>query len=199
MTRRRLTARWLAGKLAVPLAWTVASASAAGWFAAAAVFAWTAASGHAIPGLTGVEHVGEFIIAVADIGAGMVTLVRGSRQADRPARQERRAARRAAKGDRSGVRGWLRGSLRLRGIHDPVAGLPRPVRRMLIAGYWTSTTVLCWQLVAEMLNGFGAGDATSQGQRLAAAVAMLHLVIWCWLASRTLSRRRAGFPLQQGR
>lgn len=199
MSRRRLIATWLAGKVAIPLAWTVVSASAAGWLTAAAVFAWTAASGHAISGLTGVQHVGEFIIAVADTGAGVVTMVRGSRQADWPARQERRAARRAAKGDRSGVRGWLRRSLRLRGVHDTVAGLPRPVRRMLIAGYWTSTVVFCWQLADAMLDGFGAGEATARGQQLAAAVAMFHLVIWCWLACRTLSRRRAGFPLQPGR
>jgi hypothetical protein len=197
VSRRRLIARWLAGKVAIPVASAVAVASAAGWFAAAAVFAWTAASGHAIPWLTGAGAVGEFVIAVADTGAGVVMLVRGTRQADWPARHERRAARRAAKGDRSGVSGWRRPP-RLRGVHDAVAGLPRPVRLMLIAGYWTSAAVFGWQLVAAVLDGFGAGDATAQGQELAAAVAMFHLMIWCWLACRTLSRRRAGLSLPPG-
>jgi hypothetical protein len=167
--------------------------SAAGWIAAAALFVWATASGHAVAGLGGAQKVGEFVLAVADTGAGAVTLVRGLRQADRPTRAERRAAQRAAAtGQRPGVKGWLRRSPRVRWLHDTAARLPRPVGRMLIAGYWTSVAVCCWQLIAAMLGGLAATDSTAQGQQLAASVAMLHLIVWCSLACATLSRRRGG-------
>ncbi len=191
--RRRLVGRWLARKAAIPLAWVVAVASVAGWAAAAAAFSWTLASGHAVLWSAGAEHVGEFVLAVADLGIGLSAFARQPLQSEWAGRLERRAAQRAtAVGQRSGARGLLRRSLRLPGLQDTIAALPRPARRVLIAGYWVSMTVLGWQLVAALLNGFGFGDDAAHAQRLGLSVVMAHLMIWCWLAGRTLSRHRDG-------
>jgi hypothetical protein len=190
--RRRLIARWLISTAAVPLAWVVAIASGVGWAAAAAVFAWTLASGRAVHWPAGALYVGGFVLAMADVGVGLSGLARQSRQSEWAGRQERQAARRAraAAARKPGVTGLLRQPAGLRRMQEAVAALPRPVRQMLVAGYWISLIACGWQLVGAMPSGFGSNDTAAQGQLLAVSIVMIHLIVWCWLACRTLSRRR---------
>ncbi|HXW45014.1 MAG TPA: hypothetical protein VEL03_09515 [Streptosporangiaceae bacterium] len=61
--------------------------------------------------------------------------------------------------------------------------LTGPVRGLLAAGFWTTTLAFAWQ-------GVAVGGAAVQGQQLAAAVWMMHLVVWCSLACRRLRRGR---------
>jgi hypothetical protein len=188
--RRRLIARRLVSKAAVPLAWVVAIASGVGWVAAAGVFAWTFASGRAVPWPAGAEPAGTFVLAIVDLGLGVPALARQSRQSEWAGRQERRAARRAwAAARQPGVTGFVR-SLRFSWLQGTVAALPRPIRQMLVAGYWISLIACGWQLVSTMPSGFGLNDTAAQGQQLAVSIVMTHLIVWCWLACRTLSRRR---------
>jgi hypothetical protein len=175
----------------VPVAWVVAPAAAAGWVAAAGLLAWISASGRPVHWPAGAVYVAGFVLAMADLGLGLSGLARQSPQSEWAGRQERRAWRRArAARQRSGVIGFLRQPAGLRRMQDTVAALPRPVRRMLVAGYWISLIACGWQLVAAMLNGFGLNDTAAQGQQLAVSLVMTHLIVWCWLACRMLSRRR---------
>jgi hypothetical protein len=158
----------------------------------------TLASGRAVPGFAGARQVGEFIFAVVDITAGIPALTRKSRPAGWRGRHERRAARRAVQeaGKRPGPRGFLRRSIRLFWQHDALATLPRQVGRMLVAAYWASMAACGWQLVATMLAVFGASDGTARDEALGVSVVMVHLVVWCWLACRTLGRRHGLGRLQ---
>lgn len=70
------------------------------------------------------------------------------------------------------------------------ASLPRRIRGLLIAAIWASVVVGTWQAVAY-LGAIGAGQATAEAQRFAAAVWMVHLIAWCLLACGELRRGRA--------
>jgi hypothetical protein len=184
VSRRRLIGRWLASQAAMPLAKVVAVGSAAGWVAAALVFAWTLASGHALSAVTGAQPVADMTLAVVDIGTGLLVLSHKSPHSDRPTRATRRAVRRAQMdvGRRPGTRASLWRPLQFLLVPSATASLPRPLRGLLAAGFWTSVLAGTWQI--------GAGDGSVQGQQFAASVWMMHLIVCCSFACRRLSLRR---------
>jgi hypothetical protein len=147
-----------------PLAKVVGVGSAAGWVAAALVFAWTLASGRALSAVTGEQPVVDMALGVIDVGTGLLVLSRRSPQSDRPRRATRRAMRRAQMdvGRRPGTRASLWRRLQFFLVPSAAASLPRPLRGLLAAGLWTSVLAAIWQ--------FGAGDGRVQDQRLAASV-----------------------------
>jgi hypothetical protein len=189
VSRRRLISRWLDSQAALPLAKVVAVGSAAGWVAAAVVFAWSTASGHALPAGRGAALAAGIALPVIDIGSALLRLSRGSLPSDTPSRATRRQVRRAqmAAGRTPGARASRWRPLQFFLVPSLTASLSRPVRGLLVAGFWTTVLAWTWQTV----GAFGAGEAGVQGQRLAAAVWMMHLIVWCSLACRRLGRGRA--------
>ncbi len=179
--RRRLIAR----SAVVPLARVIAAGSAAGWVAAAVVFACTFVAPRAVSGLDSVRTVTDLMFGALD-SAVVLCLLLMSRTApgDRPARALRQAARRAHP-----VRGWrprLSRVLQFFWLTPVAPALPRWARRLLAAALWASTVVGFWQLA----DGSSPADPTVQGQRADAAIWLAHLIVWCVLGCAVLSRRR---------
>ena len=187
-------ASWLASPAASPLLVAIAVAMAAGWAAAAAVMATIAASGTPIAAAAATLSVSEFVLPVADLVAGITSIaVRSGQPAApaRPASAARKAARRAVNGTRGklaavpAIRCWLH---RL-GSPVRLGSLPRPAGLAFMAAFWSSVLAFAWALPHG--SAFGDAGATARGQQLAAAAWMMHLIAWCGLACRQLSRNRA--------
>ncbi|GEM_PF-1773338 len=88
----------------------------------------------------------------------------------------------------------MRRSLRRLGSSVPFGSLPRPVGLAFAATFCSSVLVFGWLTFWTVPRGGFSGAAagtTAGGQQLAAAAWMMHLIIWCGVACRWLSRNRA--------
>jgi hypothetical protein len=190
---RRL-ASWLASPAASPLLVAIAVATAAGWVGAAAIMAAIVAAGTPTAAAAATLSASAFVLPVADLVAGITSIAIRSGQPAmpaRPARAARKAARRAVNGTRSklaaipAIRRWLH---RL-GSPVRLGSLPRPAGLAFTAAFWSSVLAFAWAL----RYGFPFEDAgaMARGQQFAASAWMMHLIAWCGLACRQLSRNRA--------
>lgn len=166
----------------------MAAGSAAGWVAAAVALAWTTASGRALPAGRDEALAAGLALSLIDAGSAVLRLGRGSPPSDRPSRATRRAVRQAQKaaGRTSGARPSRWPPLQFFLVPSLTASLPRPVRGLLAAGFWTTVVMWIWQLPGI----FGASEGGTQGQQLAAELWMMHLIVWCSLACQRLGRDR---------
>jgi hypothetical protein len=193
---------WLASPAGSLLFAAVAAVTALGWAAAAAFIAVTVVAGQPVALATSALGAAVFpVLPVLDAVAAVCSLAsRAGQRAPEPpggtARAIRKAARRsrqAARGKPAAMRAVRSAVRRIRG--PLLTSLPRPVARVFAAA--TSFTVLAsaWLLAWSLAHGgIHLGDApgsTLLGQRLAAAIWMVHLIVWCRMACVQLNRGRA--------
>ncbi len=190
---------WLASPASSPLLVAVAVGSAAGWLGAAAVVVSAAAIGHPLEPAASALNFAAFVLPVLDVVTGMCSRACRARRTSAPARAARavrKAARRAPDGTRrwpAAIQGVCRALRRSRGS-APFGLLPRAVGWVFAATAW-STVLLLVGLTVWVLPGGGItlGDAgaTAGSQQLAAAVWMMHLIVWCGAACKRLNRNHA--------
>jgi hypothetical protein len=139
--------------------------------------------------------VSGFVLALADIAAGIGTRVRRARRAEqaRPARGMRRAARRARTAN-SGPPTAGRAVRRIaRRHHRAFASLPRPVAWFFATATWSTVGAFGWVTFEVASHGWIWADlgTTAPGQQLAALVWMTHLIAWSGVTCRRLDHTRA--------
>jgi hypothetical protein len=190
---------WLAGPAASPLLAAVAAVTAIGWSGAAVVLAAAAAAGaHPILPGAAVDASG-FVLAVADIVAGIGARARRAELARPSGAAE--ATRRAAGRGRQGSSGPPVALQAVWRVTRPVAWrhrrvfatLPRPVTWFFAVAIWPTVGAYPWVTFEVVSHGSWWADlgTTAAGQQLAALVWMTHLLAWSGAACRRLDRTRA--------